>query len=89
VAVEEAEAPVWRLGRWTCRGTGVKESGGGGAVGPQSAAGTVVEVSWLNGGGGHGDLDDRAREEGHEWRWDRACGFSLVLLVSLAHPQLM
>jgi hypothetical protein len=35
-----------------------------GAAGPRSVTGTVMEESGLTGGGGHVDLDDRAREGG-------------------------
>jgi hypothetical protein len=56
VAVEEAEVPVWRSGRWRSQGAGVEEFGG--AVGPGLAAGTVVEESGLTGGSRHVDLDD-------------------------------
>jgi hypothetical protein len=63
VAVEEAEVPVWRSGRWRSQGTGVEELGGGSgswAGGGHSRGG--VRADWRQPARRSGRLSERRRE---------------------------
>jgi hypothetical protein len=51
MAVEEAEVPVWRSGRWRSRGTGVEELGGSG--------------SWAGSGHSRGGVRADRRQQAH------------------------